>query len=121
MSVTVKFLVNESTSNVSLIGGAVLVPRGGYAPVPAVRAEHEEVIAASLRGWISISDTEPGIDPKGVPSTIEAEIAKSPYEGSTTYPGKEEEKKEDAPVQAGGDEQASPAPAAKKTAAKGTK
>lgn len=117
-NMSIKYLINDSTANVSLVGGAVLVPRGGYTAVPAARAEHEEVIAASLRGWISITDTQPGgISPAGTVSPIEAELAKDPFEGSTTYPGKGEDP-EPVKVEDTADTQAAPASKTTRTAKK---
>ena len=83
-----KYATNKSTGNASFFDGKLLIPIGGYRLIPEEYEDHEDIKGAVLRGWIILSDTEPGTSSEG-PGLPTIEFEKNPTQGSLYPPGKE--------------------------------
>lgn len=77
-------LVNKTTTNVSLEGGRISIPAGGWVHVTSKDIESDHVVQAARRGWIHIQHSEPGTPAS--PEKTPVEIVQSPNAGSTTFP-----------------------------------
>lgn len=78
---TKQFLVNKLDSKLTVKGGYIEIPIGGYAPIHPSDAEDPSIIWALTRDWASITDKEP----EGkVQAAVEVEVeVTKPYEGMT--------------------------------------
>ena len=85
-----KYVINETKTNVSLVGGKYLIPIGGWTEMRDDHANSEEVGEAVRRGWIKIALVQPGTVEEFKP---DLPIEKAVIHGSTEFPKPKAQKK----------------------------
>lgn len=114
---TLKYIINKTDSNVSLVDSRFLVPKGGWIDVNEEVATHADVIDAKRKGWVEIQDYAPGTAAEG--PKVDIKFQNDALKGSALPPGVEAKSAEElaTPIQIDEDgnkvEAAAPAKATK--------
>lgn len=77
---TTVFAHNHTSSHLILKTGYLNIPRGKSVRIPRADANTQEFLDVVSKGWVTISETEPG---EVVHKTLEAEVPATPIVGMT--------------------------------------
>jgi len=81
------FLHNKTITKVSLLDGRITLDVGQSLPITDIEAEHDDVIYAKRKGWVTVETSVDSATP--APAAVKGPVPeKNPMEGSLTIPTK---------------------------------